>query len=520
MEYKEEERPCIIFHFFEDKVNIVKSFNVEILGNNNFDINSKIFIDDKYFTKIKDKFKTYINLFINGKQYKFLITLYYGENHITIFKSSNIGVCYEIINIPTKETKELLNEITFNYSKKNVLKLNIFDSLGNNLRRRFLIVNSPKEVLIKINKSKIESNLSYKITILPKDIILQKIKESTESKKYLMNNREKMKKIQNKIQNILKMKFTKNIIFDKELEKIILDDILNIKDELKPYYEYFNQNLINKEEEIWDSEEFISFYNYYIFNLILNAINHNDVQINDYYNSSLELFYNIFNKLNKINDVTYYEKICSITSLYIKLKSDCENNENKNHELGEYELINLNENNINCYKLAINFLLEIIKQLKENSYIFLPLLQVNSGFSKNLNTDKELEMLELSMLNVQMIKNHLNSLIPKLIFIIRHPNIIKKRSSVNKLTGTIFIYEKSLFNNNIGKNIKTIINKHSEDAAVIISFVLLNEIFIHKKLRENCEFIKGRETPSKFIGPKYDIKNFYFTNQKNNKDYL
>jgi hypothetical protein len=45
----------------------------------------------------KDEFKTNIFLTTENNKIKFLITLYYGENHISIFKSNNIGGCFEVI---------------------------------------------------------------------------------------------------------------------------------------------------------------------------------------------------------------------------------------------------------------------------------------------------------------------------------------------------------------------------------------------------------------------------------------
>ena len=84
----------------------------------------------------------------------------------------------------------------------------------------------------------------------------------------------------------------------------------------------------------------------------------------------------------------------------------------------------------------------------------------------------------------------------------------------------MFIYETSIFDNEIKKDIDSIINKQPEDAAIIISFVILNEIFMHKKIRSNEDFEKGRETPSKFIGPKYEIKHFYYSSNKKNADPL
>jgi hypothetical protein len=62
--------------------------------------------------------------------------------------------------------------------------------------------------------------------------------------------------------------------------------------------------------------------------------------------------------------------------------------------------------------------------LKEDSFIFLPLLQVNSGYSLDLNTNGEKkEIFELSMINVKMIQRHLKHLMPKFIFRVNHPSI-------------------------------------------------------------------------------------------------
>ena len=66
----------------------------------------------------------------------------------------------------------------------------------------------------------------------------------------------------------------------------------------------------------------------------------------------------------------------------------------------------------------------------------------------------------------------------------------------------------------MGKKIDSIIKYYPKDA-VIISFIILHEIFTHKKLRSHNAFIPGRETPSKFVGPELDIKNFYFSDKKN-----
>ena len=71
----------------------------------------------------------------------------------------------------------------------------------------------------------------------------------------------------------------------------------------------------------------------------------------------------------------------------------------------------------------------------------------------------------------------MNSLLSKLIFIIRHPLIESKGGAIDKMTGNIFIYESSIFKNKLNKSINEIIENQPEDAGVIISFVILHEVF-------------------------------------------
>ena len=79
-------KPCIIFHIFDDVKSNFKYFSVELefIGKRNIILNKKLIIDEKYFPKSKDRFKTNIYLNVNLKRYKFTITLYYDENHLSI----------------------------------------------------------------------------------------------------------------------------------------------------------------------------------------------------------------------------------------------------------------------------------------------------------------------------------------------------------------------------------------------------------------------------------------------------
>ena len=71
------------------------------------------------------------------------------------------------------------------------------------------------------------------------------------------------------------------------------------------------------------------------------------------------IFKNTYKELDIILNSTFYEKICPIAFLYIKLKIDCENKKNKNYLIGKYKLLNMNDNKIKCYNLAYGFITNI-----------------------------------------------------------------------------------------------------------------------------------------------------------------
>ena len=501
--------PRIIFHIVEDKVNPTNFLEVKFgfCFSEKIDLTKTFIINDKYFTKLKDKFKTNIFLTADNNKMKFIITLYYGENHISIFKSKNIGACFEIIQMFFNSFINPLNSIKFANGNNDEVSVIHYDSIENLYRRRFLAINFPINIKLNFNNfNKMEGNTNYKINLLPNDIVVQE-------------NLELPKLEKKEIKDLNEMKIL-NVEIDKIIEDKDINKIKDIENKLSPYDDYFNQDLMNKEEFNWNSDEFTGYYHYFKFKLfLLNSCGISSRKI-EYYFKAIKIFSDIYEHLKLINDVSAYEKICAITSLYRKLRSDAENKENKKYLIGEYKLINMNSTKNKCYKLVYDFLIKIIDNLKEKSYIFLPILQANSGFSEDINFNDKKNIFEISMININMIKRHLKSLLPKLLFIIRHPIIEFKRGSTDKKTGNIFIYESSIFKNTINKSIDDIINNNPEDAAIMISFVMLHEIFMHKTIRSNPDFIPGRETPPKFIGPKLDIKNFYYSDNKNNLDPL
>ena len=359
--------PRIVFHVVDDKRCPTKFLDIkfDFCISKKIDLNKTFFISDKYFTKRKDKFKTNIILTTDQNKIKFIITIYYGENHITIFKSNNIGICYEIIQMFFNSLGNPLDKIAFAHGNNKEIFVTHYDSIENKFRRRFLAVNFPINIKLNINNlNKMKENSSYKINILSNDIIIQENQESAKLEKKEIKDLDEMKKI--------------NVEVDKIIDHEDLNKIEKIKIKLSPYDEYFNQNLFNKGEFNWSSDEFICYYHYFKFKIFLLYKCGISSRKMEYYFYALKIYSNIYEQLKLIPDVSDYDKICAITSLYRKLKSDAENKENKKHSIGEYKLIYMKDNNnkTKCYNLVYKFVNKIIDNLKENSFIFLPILQV------------------------------------------------------------------------------------------------------------------------------------------------
>ena len=533
------DKAFIIFHIIEEEISspppsldVYFTFDSERMVNTD----SPFELYDKYFSVVKDQILTYIILNIDEIQIKFLITLYYAINHITIYKSKNIGVLYEIIQQLSYEGKtQEIEDISFDDYKNNKIKITNSDDIGNKFRKRFLIVNCPLKIDLPINFNNLKENKSYKVVILPENNILvheikekgKDIKENIDLDKFLL--------IQKRIEKLIKEKYDK-------------DEMESIANGLKDYDSYFNQNLINKGDYEWKYEELNAFYFYHIFHLFKSSKTERKNVKMDYFQTSLKIFENNYFNLFTFFELNIYDKILAIKSLYSAIVFDSRDDENSVYITGKYELMVITNPKYQCYEYVFKFINQIIDNLKEESFIFLPLLQVNSGSSIDFNSieekkdnkkeneeekekekdkenkkeeEKEKEKIfELSMLNVEMIKRHLKYLMPKFIYRVNHKAIRYSRGVTIPNTGVIFIYETSIFNNNINYKIEDYMIFHPKDAAINISFTFSHEMFMNKKLKAGPTSEQVNITPTKFIGKNLQIKSFFYTDKKNFFDIL
>ena len=421
--------PSVIFHIKEIKELVSTcSFSIrfEFDKKEITNLNDIYNLKREYFPKKKDKITTYIYLTIDDIKMKFLIDLYYAENHITIIKSKNIGVAYEIINqISYEENNFPLGQICFKENDNNDIIVKDYDNIGNKFRRRFLVVNAPIKNDLAINFDKLKNNMSYKVVLLPKNKnLVYEIKEPEKIEKINLDL-EQFKLVQNRIENVLKAGTE--------------EEIKDISKELEKYNKYFDQILINKEDFDWKFEEFQPFYFYLKFNLFYKSKNETAAELIEYYQNSLSIFSQNYDEILFTFEISNYDKVLAIKSLYIMICYDSLNNDS--YILGSYQFLSLYNNKYDCYKYAFKFLNDIIDNLSEDSFIFYRILQANSGKSIDINSeDNKNEVFEISMLNVEMIKSHLKSLIPKFLFTVNHPGNTKISGATEKNTGIIYIF--------------------------------------------------------------------------------
>ena len=124
----------INFHIIEDKSNLPVLFKIYLPfeKNKEIDVNVPLKLEKKYFGRLKDKFLTNLILNIDNVESRFLITLYYALNHITIIKSKKVGVSYEIINqISTDGKSSFIDKIELQGDNGKNIEVKNSDNIGN-----------------------------------------------------------------------------------------------------------------------------------------------------------------------------------------------------------------------------------------------------------------------------------------------------------------------------------------------------------------------------------------------------
>jgi len=428
-------------------------------------------------------------------------------------KDEKTSISLEILYQTIKP--ELLPEKITYRSKE----LKCFDTYNNKLRRRISFANIiPDEFDFMRNikndytKFKFENNKTYQILIrIPnKEKAEYSIAENKFNSSKPYNNNKKVNKDNKTTFDKLK-EFKKNFndTFVKKEYAYFHDVESHIKDfkdryNLEIYIDYYD-NFFNYKDFIdIDIEIFILLFYYYEFQIIQKFSKDNKKKQKipamlcrlSEFNSDYEKYILEIKKLNiKIDD-----KLLLIKT-YNKKFLDCFRCGSKVEFIS---VINLNNDKIsNPYKKAVNFIKNIIIELKEESRLFEIFLYLDSDIIKNLLIERKKSSEEITdiygerqsikydenpteyginMMNLDEVRSHLLKLIPN--YIIRIDTPLKFNATYDINTKIMIVNESQLFNTSSTSLNKLFKIENAGDNYVLpITIEILHEMLGHGKKR-------------------------------------
>jgi hypothetical protein len=483
--YKETEKIYNSFKFM-DKIYQIENESITI------PIKNELFTSEPLITEIQ---------LYNEKEHFYNIfnfNLYKGENIGNLFLDVNyskIGRTYELI------FRE--ENINIEINKKEITH---FDTLGNKYRKRCLLINFQK-IFININNI----NINFGIYI--------QFKANHKSFQFSFYNIEKKLIVVKKIKQNKKI----NLCFESNLLKTFLEDlksfIINkgedkksIFKSIKLKYECLKEEECrklniskNKLIEQFNKEEYFQIY--YIKRLI-NTFYNNLKQIEkdfSYIEKILNYFEEIKIKISSEKSLKIYQKIF-LLEFYFSMLEKMNFEEFITMNIKYYIMDKAEKDSVFYY--VIKFLNEFIEQLNESSYLFFPLLELNSGVGNYLQN----KVYCFNMININTLKQHLKEIVPE--FIITFSNKGKTIESIHKYNGVISINTQKIVNeDNIDFFMQKLIDiKQTKNYAIKIIRYLLHELSHKKFTFENQD--KDYNSPLKFINKNNEIIELLNINSK------
>lgn len=161
----------------------------------------------------------------------------------------------------------------------------------------------------------------------------------------------------------------------------------------------------------------------------------------------------------------------------------------------EVNLSELNENNF--YAKGFNLFKDMVNNLKEDSFLIEPLIQLNSRISKDINllNIKKENVFEISILDYRTIKSEIQDFIPNYVY--RFSSHQRTRAFFNVPACSVAINEKYLFQEHYFE-INEIFNgtNEKETYSIPIFTELVHELLGHRKIKANDIFAN---TPIKYV---------------------
>ena len=507
-----------------------------------------------------NKFFDCVQLVFANKEFKFEsnsieIDIKLEENHICykenfVFKTKNyteISVYYPIyahktnnIYIDLNENnvlhieneKSLSLEIIYQSTSeellpKNILydakELTLFDSFGNKLRKRIGLINiNPKklglinEILTKYPDFEFKEDFCYEVLVritAKKDIQYSIADLEMINMNGLMMNESKKNSVlidKTLMLNTLtsfKKDFLALLNENNENEKRTKINELYLKNSyLKSFVMTYYDNILNFSDfqtiDIEIFKQIFYFLELHRIEMLINSEDEVDTELKQilFYTNDFNPNYDTYiSEIINLN-IDYIDKLLLIKS-YHKIFLDSIISHSKLYFMNT--MIAENIKDINSYKMAINFVKNIISNLNEDSRLFEIFLYLDSNaienlleknvanneyFRDNYGKKKKVEFKEhpteygTNMSTVDEVKNHLYKLMPK--YIIRTNTDMKFNASYNDKTKIMIINEKKLFNKDSNLLTNLFEDKKSNQRYVLpISIEILYELCGHGKKR-------------------------------------
>ena len=476
-----------ILDYNENKDNVVGQFGIELPDKNikkikpNRDTifyiyevneNEAFYFPQKIY--FYDNNNKYLNIDLKYFAYKASLT------EANLYIKQKCFFAYELLYFSLDNN--LPKEIEIEQHGK-IIKYDKFSTFGSTIRKSIVFLNIPPQ---NPKDEKENENSFLKVFICTKDemklygtFCLNSIQIKT--KKYYQYNPLIKENIINIYDDFIKCFIDKKesptylgqyLTFNKKIIKSLEDELFQKSFHL---YEYENNEFLLK---YFNS---LCFWNLFHF---LKSKKYNLNYLNDYKC--------IYERIIKRPDLNYIQQSLILVSFLLRLFEDTKSF--KSPLLFFYDELDNN----NPYKVAYNFQYDIIENLKENSCLFQPFLFLDSYIMKCIRY-KEFSFIKpnnipaysFSMLNINLIKKHLQCSINNCFFVLKKEGSKNKRNyyaSVNKFNGIITYNENLLLEDSNYKNMYKlddldILNEPNiiNNYAFVLNLENLHESFSHNK---------------------------------------
>ena len=520
--------------------------------------------DMQYEFKESNDIKINIELDENCIYYNEVLNLYTKENDeisldYPIYKNkiNNIYIDIEIPNSQKNSEKKLISlEIIYQTINNELLpkniyygdkKLVLFDTFQNKLRKRIGLVNIDPEKLNFIeeihqqypefefqnqNSYQIlaripnEGNIQYSIANCELNINNNRLKSQKNNNfNFILNKNDSLSALLS-FKNDFYSSWLKNLKYiERNDAKIKIDEFIEKYKVLQKEKSYYD-NIMNYDNlEIIDIDIFLLMF-YYLMLLEIKEIKDND-------DKNAELIGKLYG-FDKFND-NYEKNISELKNLNINIKDKLlliksynkifANSLKSGEKINYINIINIEkEEPTNPYLKAIQFIKDIIINLKEESRLFEIFLYLDSDSIENLLINREKTSVKfidnfgnkkqidygknpteygVNMANIDEVRSHLFKLIPK--YIIRIDTKIKFNAYYDPNSKIMHLNENRLFN--LDSQILSQIFKQDDELKEIyilpIIIEILHELFAHGKKRLTD---KDSHSPEEYRDSKHNFK--------------